>query len=94
MANLSPIPLSLIVIIVSILEIMVSVSFVFGLLTKYAAWLGMALLLSIIIAVGGPTNDVGVRDIGLFFATAVFTVMPPTRWGVDSVLHGHKKKKE
>lgn len=85
MVSLSPIPLSIIVFIVSILEIVVSVSFILGLYTKYAAWLGMALLLGIIVAVGGPTNDVGVRDIGLFFAVAVFTVVERTMWSVDAI---------
>lgn len=84
MANVSPIPLPLVVVLVSILEIVVSISFILGLYTKYAAWLGMALLLGIIVAVGGPVNDVGVRDIGLFFATAVFTQVETT-WGVDAV---------
>lgn len=83
-ANVSPIPLPLVVVLVSILEIVVSVSFILGLYTKYAAWLGMALLLGIIITVGGPMNDVGVRDIGLFFAVAVFTQVE-TKLSVDVI---------
>ncbi len=84
--SISPVPLPVMVLITSILEIPVSISFILGLHTKYFAWLGMALLLGIIIAVGGPTNDVGVRDIGLFFAVALFTVIEPTKWSVDALI--------
>lgn len=85
-ANISPFSLTTVVLLVSVLEILVSISFLIGLFTKYTAWLGMALLLGIIIAVGGPTNDVGVRDIGLFFAVVVFTVLEATKWSVDVLI--------
>ena len=78
---LSPLPITTAIHIVSVFELIVAVSFVLGWFTRYTAILGALLLLPIVIFIGW--NDVGVRDFGLFWATAYFSAAPPTRWSVD-----------